>query len=203
MKKVFQLVLLVAIIAASYWLFKVIDSPVQFQKTLTVRNAAVVERIKDIRSAERAYKRAYGKFTGNFDTLINFVKNDSMVFEIAMGSLDDSVAVAQGRVKTQKVKIAVKDTIFGKKVFNYDELAFVPFSNNEKFKLAANELATESSVVIPVLCISAEYSAYMWDVEPHQELVNLYNLNKEQGKFPGIKVGSLEKANNEAGNWED
>lgn len=203
MKKVFQLVLLVAIIVAGYWLFKVLDGPVQFQKTLSVRSADVVVRIKDIRSAERAYKRVYGKFTGDFDTLINFVKNDSMVFEIAMGSLDDSAAFAQGRVKAQKVKIAVKDTIFGKRVFNYDDLAYIPHSQNEKFKLAARELKTESSIVIPVLCISAEYKTYMSDVDPYQELINLYNLNKEQDKFPGIKVGSLEKANNEAGNWED
>ena len=38
-------------------------------------------------------------YTGNFDSLINFVLNDSMVvYEKAFGSADDSVAVARGLV---------------------------------------------------------------------------------------------------------
>lgn len=203
MKKVLQLVLLVAIIGVGYWLYDIINSPVEFQNEVKVRSTAVVERIKDIRTAQRAYKRVHGKYTGSFDTLINFIKNDSMEFLIAMGSEDDSVAVAQGKVKTHKVMIAVKDTIFGKRVFNYDELAIIPFSDNQRFKMAASELKTESSIVIPVFCASAEYKTFLSSLGNNQELINLYDYSNAANKFPGIKVGSLEKANNDAGNWED
>ncbi len=204
MKKVILLILLIACCTTGYWLFDVINAPIEFEKTSQNRKKAVIERIKDIRSAQRAYKRQNGHFANSFDSLIQFVKNDSMDFEIRMGSADDSVAVKEGRVKTIKVRIAVKDTVFGKKKLNFDDLRYIPYSDNQEFKMAASIIETGAQgVKVPVFCASAEYKTYLGDLDNQQELINMYDFDKTVGRFPGVKVGSMERATNEAGNWED
>ena len=93
MKKVIQIVLALLMVFLIFVVYKQITTPLKFQKEVAFRSAAVIDRIKDIRTAERAYKQANSVYTGNFDSLINFVLNDSLTYERAFGSADDSVAV--------------------------------------------------------------------------------------------------------------
>ena len=104
MKKVIQIVLAVVIVALAFVVYRQLTIPLQFQKEVQTRSAAVIDRIKDIRTAERAYKQVKQVYTGNFDSLINFVLNDSLVYEKAFGSADDSVAVARGLVSRETFK---------------------------------------------------------------------------------------------------
>lgn len=204
MKKVLMLILLIACLGAAYWLYDIFNAPIEFDKTVKMRSNAVVERIKDIRIAQRAYRKENGKFAPSFDSLINFIKNDSLVFEIKMGSEDDSVAVAEGRVKTVQVLVAVKDTIFVNRNIAIEDLRFIPYSDGKQYAMAAAVIKTGAQgVMVPVFCASAEYKTYLGDLGDEQELVNMYDYDKTIGRFPGIIVGSLEKATNEAGNWEN
>jgi hypothetical protein len=36
----------------------------------------------------------------------------------------------------------------------------------------------------------------------HQQIVNLVAEREDTGRYPGLMVGSIENANNNAGNWE-
>lgn len=72
-KKIIQLVLALAIIGLSFWIYILISTPIKFEQEQKVREAAVIERIKEIRTAERQFKSKYQRFTASFDTLINFV----------------------------------------------------------------------------------------------------------------------------------
>ena len=200
MKRVIQIVLLIAAAGLAYVLYQQIMIPVKFNETQALREQAVIQRLKDIREAQRAYKSVYGKYTPSMDTLINFVKNDSMSYEIKMRSEDDSAAVAEGRVKTIKVKYAVIDTIFNKN-FKADDLRYIPFSNGQEFIMAADTLVTASKVTIPVFEAKAPYKRYLSDLN-HQELVNLIDRTKSLNKYAGLKVGSITEATNDAGNWE-
>lgn len=204
MKKVLLLILLIACGASAYWLYDVINAPIVFDNEVNRRSEAVIERIKDVRTAQRAYRKEKGHFAPSFDSLINFVKTDSITFEIKMGSADDDLAVKEGRVKTIKVLIAAKDTLFGKRSVNIDDLRFIPFSDGKEYAMATIILETGAQgVKVPVLSVSAEYKTYLSNLNKNQELVNMYDYDETIGKFPGIKVGSLEKATNEAGNWEN
>ncbi len=200
-KNLLQIVLLVIVCLLAYAVYMQIKTPLDFQEIKKVRDEAVISRLKDIRTAERAYKQLYSKYTGSFDTLINFIKTDSMVYLIKTGSEDDSLAVAKGLVKTVKVKIAVLDTIFNKG-FNADDIRYIPFSGNTEFILAADTLTTGSKVTIPVFEAKAPFKTYLNDEKYHQELVNLIDKQKTIGKYPGMKVGSITEATNDAGNWE-
>ncbi len=200
-KNLLQIVLLAIVCFLAYAVYMQIKTPLDFNEVKSLRDQDVINRLKDIRTAERAYKQVYSKYTGSFDTLINFIKNDSMIYLIKTGSADDSVAVAKGLVKTIEVKVAVMDTIF-KKGFDADQIRYIPHSDNVEFILAADTLTTGSKVTIPVFEAKAPFKTYLDDERFHQELVNLIDRQKTIGKYPGMKVGSITEATNDAGNWE-
>ncbi len=204
MKKAIQIVLFLVIVVLGYILVQSILTPLEFQNTTKAREAAVIERIKDIRTAQRAYKTVNQRFTGSFDTLINFVLNDSLVFEKAIGSADDSVAVAKGLVKREKFNVAAIDTIFGDRKLTPEQIKnfrFIPYGNGKEYIMSAGNLATESKVVVPVFECKAPYKTFLAD-QDQQLLVNLIDDSKSLSRYPGIKVGSMTEATNEAGNWE-
>ncbi len=204
MKKVLLIVLAVVVVGLSYILYQQIMTPLRFENQALQRKAAVIERIKDIRSAERAYKQINTAYTGSFDSLINFVLNDSLVFERSFGSADDSLTVARGLFKKEQFKIAVIDTVFGTKKLTADavrQLRFIPFGDGREYILDAGILETESKVKVPVFECKAPYKDFLFDLDP-QELVNLIDTDKGLSKYPGVKVGSMTTATNDAGNWE-
>ena len=204
-KAAIQIVLALVVIGLAFVVYRQLTIPLQFDKEVEKRSAAVIDRIKDIRSAERAYKQVYDKYCGNFDSLIAFVLTDSMVYERSFGSADDSVAVARGLVKGEQFKMAVIDTAFGTKKLTpaqVQQLRYIPYSADQEYILEAGALETESGVTVQVFECRAPFKAYLSDLN-HQELVNLIDERENTFKdYPGIKVGSMTSATNDAGNWE-
>lgn len=213
MKKILLTVVLVGIIAfLTWWLIGMFQTPIIFEETRKSREAKVVERLKDIRTAQRSFRTKYGRFVSTFDSLINFVKTDSLEMLLAIGSEDDSVAVAQNKVIRVKTMIAVKDTVFSTRLkqnpnFSIDEIRYIPFSevatgSKKEFKFGAQTIVTESKVNIPVFEAFAPYVDFLGDLD-RQELINYRDLRiNTLKKDDGLKVGSLQAPNNEAGNWE-
>ena len=128
-----------------------------------------------------------------------------MVYERSFGSADDSVAVARGLVKSEQFKMAVIDTAFGTKKLTPEQvqqLRYIPYSADQEYILEAGALETESGVTVQVFECRAPFKAYLSDLN-HQELVNLIDERENTFKdYPGIKVGSMTSATNDAGNWE-
>ncbi|MBR6759506.1 MAG: hypothetical protein IKM03_03885 [Alistipes sp.] len=210
MKKAAQIILGLAIIGLIWWIAALISQPLSFEKQLKERNAVVIEKLKDIRTAERAYKSKYKKFTGNFDTLIYFILNDSLQMERKLVDEDDSVAMARlKRLKKKNVEtyyIHVIDTIFNPRKFTAEDvqnLRYIPFTNNQvEFYLEAGEAATGSTMVLPVIECRAPYKAYLDTVEYRQNVINLIDDRVNNfGQYAGLMFGSMEGSNNEAGNW--
>ena len=156
-KRIIQIVLAVVIVCLIYVIYKQISTPIIFAKEKAAREARVIDRIKDIRTAERSFKTKYNRFTGDFDTLINFVLTDSLEFERKIVDEDDSVAMAQlkksGRKNSEKVWVHVIDTIFTPKKLTAEQvrnLRYVPGTNNQtEFELEAGLVTTEASSSAP------------------------------------------------------
>ena len=207
-----QIILLAGVLGLAYWLFVVISTPIKFENELAERKSAVIERIKDIRSAERQFKRKNQRFTANFDSLIDFVLTAKMEGERKMIDEDDSAAMAQAWRKygkkfknVEKFTYSVKDSLFKHLTAEQvKELRYVPYTENKvEFILNATMLQTESKVVIPVVECRTPYKAFLDTVKYRQEIINLVdNLKNNFNKYPGIMFGSMERGNNEAGNWE-
>ena len=211
MKKLFQIILAVAIVGLVYVIYVQISTPIRFDKETKAKKAQVIDRIKDIRTAQRAFKSKYQHFTASFDSLSAFVLTDTLELERKIVDEDDSAAMAMlkksGKKNIEKFKIAVIDTIFApKKVTRQDveNFLFIPGTGNKaQFIMEAGIITTESKVVIPVVECRAPYKAFLDTVAYRQEVINL--IDEEQNNFnryPGVKFGSMDSGNNEAGNWE-
>ena len=190
--------------------YRQIATPVEFENERKTKEAAVIERIKDIRTAERAFKSKYQRFTGSFDTLIDFILNDSLIMERRLVDEDDSAAMAQLKLRkiqnVEEFSIPVIDTVFAPRklsVADVQNLRYIPGTENKvEFLLAAGSVET-GNVVVPVMECKAPYKMFLDTVKYRQELINLIDENKNiYNKYPGVKVGDINQPNNEAGNWE-
>ncbi|WP_462317287.1 hypothetical protein [Marinilabilia sp.] len=209
MKTAIQIILTVAILALGYLCVESIQKPVRFKQAHNERKEKVIERLEGIREAQRAYKSIHQEFTGSFDTLINFIKNDSLSLVRMEGRLTDSMleegmtelkALKLGIIQRDTTLVSVKDSLFGK---NYivDSLRYVPFTNNEQFEMDATTIETASGVEVPIFEAKVHNNVYLKGLDK-QQIINLNDEDLAYERYPGLKVGSLTEANNSAGNWE-
>ena len=210
MKKAVQFLLGLVIIGLIYVVATLIHTPLSFEKQLEERNADVIVKLKDIRAAERAYKSKYQQFTGDFDSLIYFILNDSLEMERKLVDEDDSVAMAQlkkaGKKNVEKYSIAVIDTIFNPRKLSKEDvnnLRYIRHTNNVEFILEAAKVMTGANVLVPVVECRAPYKIYLDTVAYRQNIINLIDDRENNfNAYAGLKFGSMEGSNNEAGNWE-
>jgi len=209
MKTVIQIVLIIAIIGLAYLCYDSINSVIEFNRIQKLRTDANIEKLKDIRTAQVAYKSQKLKYTGSFDSLINFVKNDSLKLVKKEGSLSDSLiaegwteekALKLGMIKRDTIPVSVLDSLFGKN-YPIDSLKFVPFVENEVYEMGAGIVETGSGVKVQVFEAKVHNNVYLAGLD-QQEIINLNDKAAKLEKYPGLKVGSLEETNNNAGNWE-
>lgn len=207
-QQIITIVLAAAIVALVVILIRQFTVPLNFDKEKKARELVIISQIKEIRSAQQAYKTKYKNYAPSFDSLIYFVLNDSLEFERRVGSLDDSLAVVRGEVYSEKFKVPAIDTVFSK-TFTPEmvmQLSIIPFSEiyygePQKFYMDAGVIMTESGVEVPVFEARAPFKAYLRDVN-EQEMINIIDRDVTLGRYPGIKVGALDRATNDAGNWE-
>ncbi len=200
MKRAIQIILLLLIVFLGYRLVVSINEPVKFKTEMDKRYNKTVNRLKDIRTAQVAFKSKYERYTGNFDSLINFINKDSFVVIKQIGSEEDSIAVAKKLISREKIKISVKDSLFRNQ--NADSLRFVPYTGGRnQFELAAGVLETGSKVKIKVFECKVPFDILLKGLD-RQLIVNINEEKKALDKYPGIMVGSLTEATNNAGNWE-
>lgn len=201
MKRIIQLVLLVVIVALAYFLATSIMTPITFTREYNKRKDVVVEKLKDIRTIQVQYKTAKGYFAGSFDSLISFYNNEKIKVVRQIGSMDDSLAVAEGRVKRDTISIPVKDTVFNhRQSFDINQLGIVPWAN-VRFKLDTITYVTPSKISVPLFQASVPNEVFLTGLDV-QEIVNLNDKQTKMDRFPGLKVGDIVQPNNNAGNWE-
>lgn len=211
MKTVIQIILIAAALGLCYLIYESVERPIRFEKAKKERYDAVINRLKDIRSAEVAYKDVNGSFASNWDTLIHFVKTGELPLVRKIGMLTDSMieagwdekrAIKEGKIIRDTLRVAVIDTLFGGN-FDANELKMVP-NTDQQFHLNADVIQSGSGVAIPIFEAAAHNNTILKDLtgEYEQEIINLNDKARTNEKYPGLKVGSLTEANNNAGNWE-
>ncbi len=224
MKKIFTFIVLpLVIVALVYAIWNSVQEPVQFQKDTKARETIAIQRLKDIRTLQDAFKGANGRFTANIDSLINFYHNDSIKIIRQIGSMDDSAAVANTEALKKKnrkitneqlleyyekgmnlvlsieVAIPVKDTLLKRGDFKPEDLKTIPFSGKP---IIMNALVKQvSGVDVPLFEACMPYEDYLVGLD-RQYIINLKCEAEDMGRYPGLKVGSVDAPNNNAGNWE-
>ena len=211
MKTVFQVLLFIAAVVLTYFIYQSIQRPIEFEKSKKERYEATVNRLKDIRKAEVAYKDVYGKFTGSWDTLINFVINDSVRNVRKIGELTDSMieaglserkAIELGLLIRDTIRISVVEAIFGGSSFDANELKMVPVPGEpSEFHLGSTIIVTGSGIKVPVFEAKAHNNVVLNGLDK-QLIINLNDQRRTNEKYPGLRVGSLIQTVNNSGNWE-
>ena len=225
LKKVLTyLVLPACIVGLTYALVSSVMEPVQFEKHREYRKGIAVQRLKDIRDLQVAYKNVNGKYTADIDSLITFYKDGKMKVVMQIGSQDDSLAMAntqalkkrnpkikpeqmlelynQGQSLVFKIEneISVKDTLFNdRQNFHVDSLAFIHFCGDSI--IMASTVKKVSGVNVPLFEASMPYKSLLKGLN-NQLRINLDAQCEDQGKYKGLQVGSITAPNNNAGNWE-
>jgi len=227
MNTTIKVLLTISIFLLSYMLVMSILTPIRFEDTKASRENLIVKRLMSIRTAQVEYLDQKGRYTASFDTLVQFIKSSKKKIVLKEGALSDKQLEA-GLTEAAAVKIIqkgnvqeiianglqgfVRDTAYVdmlKAVFSseytletIDQLGVIPYSNNEKFELKVkNDYVNSNGIKIPLLEASAHYNSYLFDLN-RQELLNAIDAQEQLFRFPGLKVGSVDEPNNNAGNWE-
>ena len=227
-KIVVEVILLAAIGGLVYWLYSNIMAPVTFNKERDIRKEVAVQRLKDIRTLQVAYKSVTGKFNSSLDSLKQFYENGEMEIVMQIGSMDDSLAVAnteaikkanrnlkgdqltaklaeayaagQNVVYSTTTKIPVRDTLFnGRPDFCIDSIKYIPFSG--KPIEMESTIRMVSGVPVPLFEARIPWKVLLVGMD-NQLRVNLDAEMRDLNRYEGLQVGSVTAPNNNAGNWE-
>ena len=203
MKKIFAfLILPILVIVLGYLVFNSFQEQVVFEKNSKARETVAIQCLEDIRTLQEVYKTENGRFTSSLDTLIDFYKNGQITIVRQIGSMDDSLAVARNLVRRDSVKINVKDTLLKRANFVAENLKVIPISEEVKVPVEMKAVIKQvSGVNVPLFEATVPYVTLLEGLD-HQLLVNLYHERVDTGRYPGLKVGSIDTPNNNAGNWE-
>lgn len=209
MKVTLKILLAVAVVLLAYMCYRSIMGPIEFKDERDRRENLIKARLIDIRKAQIEYKNIHKVHAANFDELSKFLKDEKLPFLIKEGVLTDEQlekgmtekeAVKKGLIRRDTVWVTAVDTLFGKG-YNVDDLRNVPGANVQ-FTMDTATLTSGSGYTVKVFQCGVLYDDYLGDLNK-QEVYNLKDEASKMGKYAGLRVGSVEEINNNAGNWED
>ena len=230
-KIIVEILLALAAVGCVYGIYRSIMKPVNFNKEKARRQEVAVQRLKDIRTLEVAYKGVNNRYTADIDSLINFYNNGKMDIVMQIGSQDDSLAWENTKKfkndkAFKKLSKAEQDAKFLELYRQGEKLVFsistpinvrdTLFNNRPDF--CADSLKyipfsgkqpvetdaivkTVSGVQVPLFEARMPWKALLKGMD-NQLRINLDAEAKDQNKYEGLQVGSVSMPNNNAGNWE-
>ena len=209
MKVTLKILLAVAVVLLAYMCYRSIMGPIEFKDEKDRRENLIKARLIDIRKAQIEYKNIHKVHAANFDELSKFLKDEKLPFLIKEGVLTDEQlekgmtekeAVKKGLIRRDTIWVTAVDTLFGKG-YNVDDLRNVPGANVQ-FTMDTATLTSGSGYTVKVFQFGVQYDDYLGDLDK-QLVYNLKDKAEKMNKYPGLRVGSVEEINNNAGNWED
>ena len=191
--KQIALILIPLNIILAYLVFNSIDSEVEFQKEAKVRISENVQKLKDLRQVQIAYKKANNTYAKDFKELLNFLENDSIVIVKAIGETPDSLTEAQAL----ELEIISRDTAYiDAKSYIFNEIYAEILSRETSLSHSNSILKDEKKLA----AAKAEHDQIKKEIET---LKNKFPLYRQQKRFIphtinkcyNIDAGSIEKGN--------
>ncbi|MFY0645159.1 MAG: hypothetical protein JXR19_11925 [Bacteroidia bacterium] len=177
MKYAIRIVLVLLIAFLAYKTYNSVAEPVKYAKEVVIKEDAVIQKLKTIRDGQMAYKEVHGKFTGSFDTLLDFMSNGQLEVISAFGDQDDSTTVFSKSISF----VSVKDSMFSD--VDISNLRFVPEKDTLQFLIESGKIE-KNGVWVPVFQVT--------DPDPY---------SKERLKEDNpLRVGNMYDADY-SGNW--
>lgn len=199
------------IIILGYLIVESIMEPIRFNQEVELREQATIDRLIDIREAQKAYKDIYKRYTGSFDTLIAFLDSGSFAVVKAIGEIPEEwldelgfekareKALSEGVISRETTKVPVMDSLFGVG-YPIDSLRYVPYTQDVPFSMKSGEILTSSNLIVQVIEVSVLYDDLLNGMD-EQLIVNYKDERMKIVGFEGVKFGSMEEGTL-TGNWE-
>ncbi len=201
--KQIALILVPLNIILAYFVYNSINSEVRFQKVAKVRISENVQKLKDIRAVQIAYKSKFQGFADNFDSLMTFLNTDSVAVVRSEGEAPDSLT----EIEALEAGLISRDTIFVdaiSHIFNedyletrdenipvdIDSLQYIPHTKNKSYNIDAGSVE-KGKVIVQVFEVSATYGNVLTGLDAENKKYDLKNF---------LKVGSMSEASLN-GNW--
>ena len=207
MKLGIQIVLWIASIFFAYKIYDSINGPIKFNQTKNKRYAKVIDRLKDIRKSQIAYKDVKGTFSNNFDSLVKFVdegyftlieKRDSSYMEYDRTYRIDMLR--EVIVIDTLGSVSVKDSLF-KNTNRYQDMAYIPIDGVRDSMFTINaEVINKNGYNVPVFEVKVSKNVILFDqnadlVQQENETVSVDGVNG-----PAIVLCSFSNVSTN-GNW--
>lgn len=207
MKLGIQAALWIASIFFAYKIYDSVSGPIRFNKVKNQRYAKVINRMKDIRTAQIAHKDVTGVYANNFDSLVKFI--DEGIFTLTE-KRDSSYMEYDRTYRIDMLKevivvdtlgyVPVKDSLF-KDTDRFRNMAFIPIEGIEDstFQIKA-EVINKNGYKVPVFEVKIAKNVVLFDqdddfIKQENETVSVDGVNG-----PEIILGSLTNVSTN-GNW--
>ena len=206
--KKITLILIPINIILAFFVYNSISSEVEFNEVAKERISENVQKLKDLRTLQIAYKRENEVFADNFNTLIDFLEKDSTTIIKSVGETPDSLingqqitdaqALEMGLISRDTFYVSAMESIFDENYlntrdkkfpFDINTIAQIPFSNKQ-YNIDANVIE-KGKVSVQVFEISATYRDVFSGLDAENKKYDLNSL---------LKVGSMTEASLN-GNW--
>ena len=204
--RIIKSVLWILIIVFAYKVYGSINGPIEFNKVKNERYLKVIDKLKDIRNAQIAYKSVNGIYYDNFDSLISFIdsaqytliqKRDSSFLEYDRTFRIDMLREV---VVIDTLGFAsVKDSLFGNSN-RYKNMASIPIDGvDETFKIKS-DVIDKNGYNVPVFEVRVSKDVVLFDqnkdlLKQEKGLMSVDGVNG-----PDIVLGSLSEVSTN-GNW--
>ncbi|MFN3556405.1 MAG: hypothetical protein ACK4VN_10610 [Bacteroidales bacterium] len=197
MKTIIQIALAIVIVVLVYFIYDSIMEPVRFNQEVARREAMIIQRLKDIRTVQQAHRSRFGVFNSDLDSLVRFVKLDSLAVIRAIGSVPDTLteaeAIKRGIVQRDTLWVRAVDSLLRQSRYPIDSLPYVPFTGGKRFVMDAGKIE-RGLTQLPVFQAYALPQDFLRDLDRWRVY---YTRDFEAG----LRVGSMFESSID-GNWE-
>lgn len=205
-RKIITYVLYFLSIILVFQIYNSIDAPIEFNKVKNERYQKVIERLKDIRNAQVAFKSVNGIYSDNFDSLVNFIETG----QFTIIEKRDSSYMQYDRVyRIDMLRevivvdtlgfVSVKDSLF-KNDNRYKDLALVPIDGiDEKFSIKA-DIIDKNGYNVPVFEVKVSKDVILFDQNKDLLMQEKETVSVDGVNGPALVLGSLEDVSTN-GNW--
>lgn len=194
MRLIINLILLAIVAALIYVLVDSIREPIAFKDERDKREAAVVDRLMQLRRGQELYRTiSGGPFASNWDDFKSVLKTGRIPFVKVIGDPDDPNFTGTVTYDTTYTNAIDSINSMG---WDLDEMVLIPFGNGKTFDVQADTLSYQRTIV-NVVEVGTKRSTFMgkYADESYRRYDARYNPAST------IKFGDMNKPNI-SGNWE-
>ena len=232
LKIIFEILLALVAAGLVYLIYSSVMQPVNFNKEKDRRQEVAVQRLKDIRTLEVAFKGVNNRFTADIDSLINFYNTGKMDIILQVGSNDDSLAVEHTKqIRNDKAFRKLSKEEQNAKLMDLfrqgdSSLVFsitTPIAVKDTLFHSRPDFHVDSLKYIPfsggqkvemeaIVKLVSGVQVPLFEARmpwrailtgmDKQLCINLDAECEDLGHYHGLQVGSISAPNNNAGNWE-